>query len=394
MAWVVPFYRATAGAAVGDWLVSLLLGVAVGMLAFFLILARKDALSDSVSGRSWRQIAGLGVVSALLVILPVILSNRDIRFEDTFDRYTLPASFGAVLLLVAGLSRLNSHRIRASLLGIILCTSVMVHYHNAVFFRNFWSYQQQLWWQLTWRAPAFAPDTLLLPHLPGVYSLSESYEVWGPANMIYAPDGSLPVVGEVLNAETIQHLINGSSLKRTVRRVAFTQDFKHALVLSIPDGNSCLHALDKDWMELSANESPIVRLAARYSQIDRIRDAAGSPNPPSLIFGSEPEHGWCYYYQKGSLARQLQNWQEAARLGDEAIQANLKPKNVMEWFPFYQGYAMTARFDEANALANEMRGDLSFLRSFCSQFPPERMQTYRQGSTEEFIILNLCEARY
>lgn len=34
----------------------------------------------------------------------------------------------------------------------------------------------------------------------------------------------------------------------------------------------------------------------------------------SDIFGPEPAHDWCYYYQKGDLARQTQDWEQVVDL--------------------------------------------------------------------------------
>ena len=91
-------------------------------------------------------------------------------------------------------------------------------------------------------------------------------------------------------------------------------------------------------------------------------------NPAKIIFGNEPEHGWCYYYQLASLARQKGDWQEVVRLGNEAAQSGLQPTDVSEWMPFYEGYANLSMFDEANNIAAEFRMNPNFINSYCTQF--------------------------
>jgi hypothetical protein len=86
--------------------------------------------------------------------------------------------------------------------------------------------------------------------------------------------------------------------------------------------------------------------ALPISNLDRIdRQSRGSPL--KTIFGGEPRHDWCYYYQKADLARQFKDWQEVARLGDEAQQLGFGPNNPQEWMPFIEGYAMAGRWQAA-----------------------------------------------
>jgi hypothetical protein len=76
---------------------------------------------------------------------------------------------------------------------------------------------------------------------------------------------------------------------------------------------------------------------------------------PEAIFGPEPPHGWCYYYQKADLARQRRDWAEVARLGDLAFALNDNPNEVSERVVFIEGYARMGRWDDALALTREAR---------------------------------------
>jgi len=38
------------------------------------------------------------------------------------------------------------------------------------------------------------------------------------------------------------------------------------------------------------------------------------PVMPEDIFGKEPPHTWCYYYEKAELARQAGDWEQVAKL--------------------------------------------------------------------------------
>ena len=40
---------------------------------------------------------------------------------------------------------------------------------------------------------------------------------------------------------------------------------------------------------------------------------------------AEPEHGWCFYYQKAAFTRQLEDWDGVLQLGEEAFGMGLYP---------------------------------------------------------------------
>jgi len=68
---------------------------------------------------------------------------------------------------------------------------------------------------------------------------------------------------------------------------------------------------------------------------------------PENIFGPEPAHEWCYYYQKADLARSLQDWPRVTALADEAAASGFAPQNGVELLPFIQAYAMQGQWEPA-----------------------------------------------
>jgi hypothetical protein len=78
------------------------------------------------------------------------------------------------------------------------------------------------------------------------------------------------------------------------------------------------------------------------------------PVSPELpIFGAEPPHDWCYYFEKAELARQQADWQKVAALGDEAFSRGEHPNTWMERLPFIEGYAHIRDWDKARQLTEE-----------------------------------------
>ena len=396
LAWFVPFYKFTSGLKNLDLVISILVAGA-GLLIYTIYWRwRKNQVHDDNSVTSedntWTKgTLWIGILSVFFTTIPVILANRDVRFEDTFDRYTLAGSLGVSLILISVLFKYFSASKRRWIAGGLIFISMITHYQNAAFFKNFWEYQRQLWWQLSWRAPDFDDYTVLVPYLPDGYRLAESYEIWGPANIIYYPDEESPrIVGEPLNNETLFYLEDKTTIGRSVRRVEFTVDWKNPLIMTIPSSGSCLHVYDGGKLELSEYEDPIIRLTAGDSRLSLIIPDAEKKTPPKVIFGNEPEHGWCYYYQSASLARQKGDWQEVVRLGNEAAELGLRPTDVSEWMPFYEGYANLSMFDEANNIAAEFRMNPNFINSYCSQFKGTDVTETPIEHVNDFVIKNLC----
>jgi hypothetical protein len=102
---------------------------------------------------------------------------------------------------------------------------------------------------------------------------------------------------------------------------------------------------------------PYTREAVQNSNLSRISDEPENSNtPPTSIFGPEPEHGWCYLYQKASLSRQLGDWDRVVSLADQAKASGYNPKvsgsnTPFEWLPFIEGYARAGRWQEAQEIS-------------------------------------------
>ncbi len=94
-----------------------------------------------------------------------------------------------------------------------------------------------------------------------------------------------------------------------------------------------------------------MREAAALSDPSRILTSSNAVMP--AIYQPEPAHGWCYYFEKADLARQLGDWKTVTHLGDEAFALNDYPNNPLERFVFIEGYAHVGEWDRAIKLSRE-----------------------------------------
>ena len=359
LAWGVPLYQLAVNAPAGQMAAGLLAAAAgVGLWWFF--AARQERPAETpVKDDFGRAAIVLGALMVLVSLLPVLASNRNVYFRDQFDRYTLQATLGVALLLtglIFGAARIRAAR---GWVAVLIAIALLTHTLNAIYWGQFWQVQRSFWHQLAWRAPQLEDETLLMAYLPPNYRLAEDYEIFSPTNLIYHPgEPRLAIEAEVLNADTAALLTAGvTGSLRSSRTFEFERDFTRALIVSWADPQACVHLLDPAQPDLlaAAAADPLLQLTAPYSHPRQVVVDAPEPVVYPVVFGSEPAHGWCYYYQKASLARQQANWAEAARLGDTARQQGLAPADPLEWLPMLQGYLHENRTTEAAELAAFIR---------------------------------------
>jgi hypothetical protein len=161
----------------------------------------------------------------------------------------------------------------------------------------------------------------------------------------------------LLNREFGKHpdqWIKGKTLTEEQREFTFKGDTRNSLVLyyNPPTVGDCLWVLNSaDYDNPNFNDN--IRTSLQISNLDRILPTRGSENyPPVDVFGPEPEHDWCYYFEKADLARQLKDWPQVVNLAQQAQQKGFTPdssrsNSPREWMPFVEGYAYTQKWGDA-----------------------------------------------
>jgi hypothetical protein len=203
---------------------------------------------------------------------------------------------------------------------------------------------RDFWWQVAWRAPNIQPGTTLVANYP-VGAIQEDYFVWGPANFIYYPENQnvipikVTIPAAVLTNDVVLQILIDKGEETPLRRGnELTRNFGNVLVMTQSSANSCVRLIDGNSPDLSIGDPERILLIAPNSRLENVITDGQQPLPPPSIFGSEPEHNWCFYYQKADLARQRGDWEEVARLG--AGRKAARPNDQIELMPFLQAYAL------------------------------------------------------
>ena len=363
LAWAVPFHDMVFQLRLRDMLVGLALAIFVALIVAFFSSSLNGAEEDQETPYDLKKEAWwVGISSVIGGLLPVIVSNRRADFGG-YSRYTLTGAEGGVIVLMVLLSYLKSVRLRMVLFSALVSIAILTHYANSVNAVAATASIRDFWWQVFWRVPQFKDGTTLAINYPQG-GIAEDYFIWGPASFIYSPEkqGAIPITvrlsGIVLTQDDVLRIIIGRGQVNSAGRGNISvQDFKKVMVMAQATSEGCVRILDGNSPEVSGADSHDIMLIAPYSQINNIVLDKQAPMPPFSIFGNEPRHGWCYYYEKAELARQQGDWKMVDELGDEALNQGFYPSDRIEWIPFLQSYVVLNEFDKAHHLVSIINSD-------------------------------------
>ena len=336
-------------------------GLAILFAALAENILREGLSEQKTEANAWEiEAFWLGSLGMAVGILPVVMANRYINLEG-FSHYALPASLASAFFITSFIGLLSSRRIQTGILFSVIAFSAMAHYGISVSAANEELAIQKFWWQVSWRVPALQPDITLVINYPSSNIGDDGNGVLEAANMIYFPQprNQVPVHYNIsavtLNGENLQEVMLGKLYQETqYRSHTMNMNYQNVLVISQPTPSSCVHVIDGTQPVISALDPPTVALAAPVSNIENVIVGAKPSVPQEFAFGAEPEHKWCYYYEKAELALQQADWKKIATLGEEAISMELHPQDQSEWMPFLKAYAITGNDTRVKQTASKI----------------------------------------
>ncbi len=314
---------------------------------------QKQAQVEKRDGRAIWPIIALGVVMILLGGPPFWLTNVPVSLGFPANRATLSFMLG-VSFVFAGLLELIPSKIRYIVAVAFIALAAGRQFLWANEFRRDWAEHKNMFWQMTWRAPGLEKNTIVLINEELDFYADNS--LGAAFNWIYAPDNHTDRVDYVLFYPTnrlgasLPELEPGVSVRYDYLAGKFEGSTSQAVVFYYAPPR-CLRLLDPEIdpeNRLIPDES-LLRDAAVISSTAPILSEQTSRMPD--IYGPEPAHGWCYYFEKADLARQLGDWDEVVALGDVAFTLDDHPNDPLERFVFIEGYAHAGDWKKAVELS-------------------------------------------
>lgn len=289
----------------------------------------------------------IGLLMFVTSALPIWAMGKEVSTGGWNVRYTLAPMFGASLMTVGLVLLFVRPAGQKWLFGFLLVFSVATQIWVMNLYRRDWLTQPDYYWQLYWRVPALQSNTAVFSFgYPSQFITHDLDATWA-VNVLYdfqVQDGSMPYM--FITPEQDIYFQPNVVLKKPVRNVVFNGNTSDAIAVLHQTGDACLRVLDVVYMYDPLLEEGSEKLIP-MSNLSRIIPQAVPVSPDTDIFGPEPEHTWCYFFEKADLARQMKEWNEVLDLYKQAQQSGLNPGYGAEYIPFIEAFAQTGDWQKA-----------------------------------------------
>jgi hypothetical protein len=325
-------------------------------LAVFVYLWRLDhGAGEEHAGRDFFAPVVLGLIGLLIAGWPFWLTQLVVGLRQPNSRFTLPFTLGAVILAAVLISLIPRRTgwISAGLLAVLVGFSAGYQFQIGNQYRRSLDTQRQLFWQMVWRMPELEEGTAVLTNdLPVSYVTDNSLTAM--LNWIYAPENGSERMSHFLYYPSLRQntVLGGMQPDRQITHNYWAATFygnTSQVVAVYYQPPACLRVLDPQVDPANPTIPILLRRSAELSTwewIEPLPDGQ-SARPPEQIYGSEPVHGWCYYYEKAELARQQADWKDVVGIAEKAFSLGEYPNDPAERYPFIEGYAHLNQWDAA-----------------------------------------------
>ncbi|MCJ7530555.1 MAG: hypothetical protein MUO64_05925 [Anaerolineales bacterium] len=340
-----------------SWFIVFLTAIAI---AVYILRASFDSETAGQTTDTWSRYGlFLGGYTILVGMLPVWLIERNLSVGYYSDRFSLAAMFGASILSVSLVYLItNKPMSQVVLLSALVGLAVGTQVRTSNEYRWDWVKQKNFYWQLYWRAPAIETGSAIISD-DSIFTYVTRYSLSAAINTIYPQETGAKTqalwffeIYDVIRVENhVPIFLDGMDLDYSLRNLSFSGSSKDSLIIYYEPEGRCLWVLnpnDATYIELPQ----IIREILPAANLARIKPDGAVPGyPPETIFGPEPAHTWCYYYQKADLARQMGDWEKVISLGEEAERLGVKPANQFEMIPFIEANAYLGNWTKAEKMS-------------------------------------------
>ena len=393
LAWTMPSSQTLFNFSVAEivWgFILAILAVVIFLAADYILNKNKAAEQDDsgVSTEHWQVEAILiGVAGVVVGVMPVIIANRYATLGN-YSHYALPASLASAALLGGLVFSIISKRVRLGAMALLVLFAVLTQYSTSLRITQEETTVSNFWQQVVWRAPGIQAGTTLVINYPSVDFGQDIDTVAGPANYLYFPQMTrqIPATYQLSALEQGENsskdvLANpGNSYVFRYRTHKSDVNYDNLLVMTQPTDGACVHILNPTWLQTSNADPYPISAVASLSKIDRVLTTGTPPQPAQSIFGSEPKHEWCYYYEKADLALQQSDFKKIVTLGDEVLKQDLHPNDAIEWMPFLQAFAISGNTQALDKMAKSFKQEPFYSKQVCQMLNKMNSNQYPMSS--------------
>jgi len=344
---------------------------ALGILLTLVFAFFHDTDEEGASDNSSPTLIFLvGFGSYIVSALPIWAIGKEVSTGGWNDRFALAPMLGAGLMVMALLLWFVRPAGQKLILSVLLVFSIAAQVWTVNIYRRDWSTQLDYYWQLYWRVPALESNTTVFSYEQPSPFVTHYSDAGYALNVLYnyqTEDGFLPYWFIIRKLEAYSE--SNKDIRVQIRGLEFNGNSSDAIAVLHQTNESCLRVLDEvyryDTLYLEGQDALIP--VSNLSRI--IPDPVPVVPPDRDIFGPEPAHTWCYFFEKADLARQTQDWDTIIDLYNQAQQLGFSPEYGAEYIPFIEAYAQKGDWQKAYDLTIVARHmSLDTLKMLCSNW--------------------------
>lgn len=331
----------------------------------------------------------IGIFLFLTGGIPVWAAGLKLSLTLYGDRLSLSFMAGACIIVITLLALILRQKYFPILLAILIAFMAGYQFQLQNQFRKEWDLAKNYFWQLSWRAPDIKPNTLVLGDQFPFESLTDN-SLNALLNWNYEspefPDRELYKFFQISAREGI---IDPLPTNSPLWHNDFRGNISDTIILYATP-TTCLKVLT-----IADRNLPFLNIAMKKN-LWRSKPERIIPNPTRTVtfqsfMGSEPDHGWCYYFEKGELAAQQNHWKEVVEIGKEAESAGLTPSTMIEMKSFFFAALLENDLETAERWKNVILTEKGNANYFLYQIKEMKNQN-RLSKEAESILDQIQEA--
>ena len=302
--------------------------------AVFIFLHRYTG-AESGNRENLKMLA-LGIVLLLFSGIPYWGTFLDVETYFPWDRSTLSFSPGAAIVIAALMQFALKPVFFTAAAAILAAFSALFQVRNTQVYINESEKMNDYFWQLAWRAPALEKGTIIVSENIPLDRTSDN-DLSPVVNWQYAPESrSLAYNYKYFDLDLREEFYYSDPntaipVEHTYRSHSFSSSTEKTLGLFYKK-NGCLQIIDSINNNYPDLPDSLKRVSALSDPKLILTDAAEQAVPPKAI-GKEPDHGYCYFFQKTASARQSGDTDAAYQYASEILRADLHPTYAPDLAP-------------------------------------------------------------
>lgn len=328
------------------------------LAAFLLVLFATLRLVDKEinprpSKVDWSPLI-ISLIALFIAGWPFYVTGLMVMPSGFYSRFTLPFIFGSAILGAFLLDEIKVKWITAVIFSIFVSSGIVYHFATQNTLRMVTFDNTRMIYELTWRIPGLQPGATVVTNEGSEYFTYSTLAA--QLNLIYPlrPDEKISygwIWPKELSQLTSNPITKGQTFTEDLIPYPFSGNTNQLVVIQVRP-NSCLRVITPDSIKV---EKSLVDYGLNLISDQTLIDLNQKQQGIELsAFGNEPEHGWCYYFEKADMALQKGDFGAVVEYYSQVQENYLTAMQPEEWLPFIEGLGKAGKAQEALEISNHL----------------------------------------